>query len=139
MAVGDNWIGSVVSAIQHGADWPSTAIFITYDDCGCFYDHVPPPNGKLGVRLPMVIVSPYAKPAFTDSNDVGFVGMLAFVEHNFGQPALAADDAAAYDYAESFDYRKPARLAGTTMVTSRIPRSELTRVRAKVLDPDDAT
>ena len=45
-AAGDNWIGQVVSAIEHGPDWRSTAIFITYDDCGCFYDHVAPPPGS---------------------------------------------------------------------------------------------
>src|SRR3954463_772260 len=50
---GDNWIGQVVSAVMHGPQWRSTAIFITYDDCGCFYDHVLPPAGQ-GVRVPMV-------------------------------------------------------------------------------------
>jgi len=58
MATGDNWIGQVVSAIENGPDWSSTAIFITYDDCGCFYDHVVPgvnPDGtQQGVRVPMV-------------------------------------------------------------------------------------
>src|SRR5262249_55555658 len=49
------------------AEWQSTAVFITYDDCGCFADHVPPPPG-LGVREPMVIVSPWVKRASTDSN-----------------------------------------------------------------------
>src|SRR5439155_1658622 len=60
MKMGDNWIGQVVQAIENGPQWSSTAIFITYDDCGCFYDHVAPPAG-LGIRVPMVIVSPYAK------------------------------------------------------------------------------
>ena len=50
-----------------GPEWNSTAIFITYDDCGCFYDEVSPPAG-LGIRVPMVIVSPYARPGFTDSH-----------------------------------------------------------------------
>jgi phospholipase C len=40
MLQGDNWIGSIVSAIENGPQWDLTAIFITYDDCGCFYDHV---------------------------------------------------------------------------------------------------
>ena len=63
MLAGDNWIGRVVSAIQNGPDWASTAIFITYDDCGCFYDHVRPapqlrrdsagPAGADGDRQPV--------------------------------------------------------------------------------------
>ena len=70
MRVGDNWIGKALDAIQHGPEWSSTAVFITYDDCGCFYDHVPPGSNadgsKQGIRVPMVIVSPYAKRAGTD-------------------------------------------------------------------------
>ena len=71
MLLGDNWIGSVVSAIENGPHWSDTAIFITYDDCGCFYDHVAPPAG-LGVRVPMVIVSPYARSGYTDSSTASF-------------------------------------------------------------------
>ena len=83
MLQGDNWIGSVVSAIQHGVQWRSTAIFITYDDCGCFYDHAAPPSGW-GVRVPMVIVSPWAKPGHNDPRRASFSSMLAFTEHIFG-------------------------------------------------------
>src|SRR5262249_46859812 len=91
MQQGDNWIGRVVSAIQaDGTDWPTTAIFITYDDCGCFYDHVPPPPG-LGIRVPMVIVSPYAVPGYTDSNDANMNSLLAFTEHQFGLAPLSSE------------------------------------------------
>jgi phospholipase C len=137
MAVGDNWIGSVVSAVQNGPDWSSTAIFITYDDCGCFYDHVPPPNSRLGIRLPMVIVSPYAKPGYTDSRVVGFVGMLAFTEHIFGLPALSGDDASSYDYMNAFDFTSPPRLGKTKLVQTTIPASTLKKVRSAKLDLDD--
>jgi phospholipase C len=142
MAVGDNWIGSVVSAIQNGPDWPSTAIFITYDDCGCFYDHVPPPTSRLGIRLPMVIVSPYAKPGYTDSTNVSFVGMLAFTEHVFGLPALSGDDANSYDYMAAFDFTAPPRLAKTPLTGTTIPASTLKIVRSLKIDlddPDDTT
>ena len=64
MLRGDNWIGTIVQAIMNSSQWGSTAIFITYDDCGCFYDEVAPPAGA-GIRSPMVIVSPYAKAGFT--------------------------------------------------------------------------
>jgi phospholipase C len=103
MKTGDAWIAHLVNAIQNGPDWGSTAIFITYDDCGCFYDHVPPPSG-LGIRVPMVIVSPFVRSGYTDSNIASFDSILAYVEHTYHLPALSARDGAAYDYASSFNY-----------------------------------
>ena len=86
MIAGDNWIGQVVSAITSGPQWASTAVFITYDDCGCFYDHVPPPEPGMGIRVPMVIVSPYARRGFTDSNVATYASLLAFAEgHTWAQ------------------------------------------------------
>lgn len=137
MALGDNWIGSVVKSIQDGPDWASTAVFITWDDCGCFYDHVAPPNSRLGVRLPMIIVSPYVKPGYTDSTVVGFVGMLAFTEHVFNLPALSADDAASYDYMRAFDFTGAPNLAGTNLQQAHIPASVLKRSRSAPFDPND--
>jgi phospholipase C len=65
ITAGDDWLGSLVSAAMNGPEWRSTAIFITWDDCGCFYDQVRPgtnPDGTpQGPRVPLVIVSPYAK------------------------------------------------------------------------------
>ena len=136
MAFGDNYIGQVVSAIENGPDWGSTAIFITYDDCGCFYDHVPPPAGD-GIRVPMVIVSPFAKPGFTDSNNATFASMLAFTEHNFGLSPLTSADASAYDYADSFNFTQAPR-GPVHMVRSKVPAWEL-RWIAKQPPDDDAT
>jgi phospholipase C len=104
MALGDNWIGQLVSGLQSSPQWGSTAVFITYDDCGCFYDHVPPPTPQWGLRIPMVIVSPYARAGQTDSTPTSFVGMITFVEHLFGLPPLTATDRDSYDYAGSFDF-----------------------------------
>jgi len=103
MITGDNWLADQVNAVMDGPDWSLTAIFLVYDDCGCFYDHVPPPAG-LGIRVPMVIISPYAKPGFTDSRVATYASVLAFVEHDFGLAPLAVDDQLAYDYAGSFDF-----------------------------------
>src|SRR2546422_4724334 len=109
MLKGDNRIGQAVSAIMTSPQWSSTAIFITYDDCGCFYDHVPPPAG-LGIRVPMVIVSPYAIPGSTDSADASVASMLAFTEHMFGLAPLTSEDANAYDYSNSFGFLQSPRL-----------------------------
>jgi phospholipase C len=140
MLGGDNWIGSVISAIENGPDWASTAIFITYDDCGCFYDHVAPPvnpdGTQQGPRVPMVIVSPYAKAGFTDSTNATFASILAYTEHTFGLAALTANDAAAYDYADSFDYTQTP-LAGVRLTSHPLPPSSITYLKAHENEPDD--
>jgi phospholipase C len=137
MARGDNWIGQVVSAIENGPDWSSTAIFITYDDCGCFFDHVAPPSG-LGIRNPVVIVSPYARPAFTDSTQATTSSLLAFTEHTFAVPPLAPADANAYDYANAFDFSQTP-LSPARMTRTRIPAAEQAYLDAHPADPDDPT
>ncbi len=134
MAAGDNWIGQVVGAIENGPDWSSTAIFITYDDCGCFYDHVSPPAGE-GIRAPMVIVSPYAKPAFTDSTSGDVVGsILAFVEHNFGLAPLTTVDQNAYDFSNAFNF------AQVPLRPQTLPKPiRATPVPASAMDTSDPT
>ena len=137
MTVGDNWIGQVVNAIMQGPQWSSTAIFITYDDCGCFYDHVTPPAG-LGIRVPMVIASPYARPGYTDSNTASFDSMLAFTERTFGLAPLAVADAVAYDYFDSFDFgQHPQPPIG--LVQRRLPKAERHWLATHPPDPDDPT
>jgi phospholipase C len=127
MTAGDNWIGSVVNAIEQGPEWRSTAVFITYDDCGCFYDHMPPPSG-LSLRVPMVIVSPYAKPGYTDSTIASFASLLAYTEHVLSLATLGAADSTAYDYSSSFNYSQTP-LSGSTLTTRRVPRSSLRWIR----------
>jgi phospholipase C len=103
MIVGDNYIGEEVSAIQNGPDGASTTIFIYYDDCGCFYDHVAPPSG-LGLRLPLVIASPYAKASYTDHNVATNSSILAYMESVLGVSPVNEEDGSAYNFHESFDY-----------------------------------
>jgi phospholipase C len=102
MLVGDNQIAKEVSAIQKGPDGSSTTIFIYYDDCGCFYDHVTPPAG-LGIRSPLVIVSPLAKPGYTDHNVATSSSILAYTESVLGVSPVTEWDAKAYDFHESFN------------------------------------
>jgi phospholipase C len=133
MLVGDNWIGHVVSAIEHGPQWGSTAILIAYDDCGCFYDHVPPPAG-LGIRVPVVIVSPYARPGFTDHTTATLSSILAYVDHVFGLAPLGAD-ATAYPYTRSFNYRQQP-LAAVPLRSHPVSPAELAYLRRHPAPPD---
>jgi phospholipase C len=108
MTACDNYVGRLVSAVENGADWSSSAIFLTFDDFGGFYDQVPPsvnPDGtRQGPRLPLIIISPYAKPGFTDTTATSFAGILAYAEHTFGLSPLTVNDKSAYDFSNAFDY-----------------------------------
>jgi phospholipase C len=142
MVAGDNWIGQVVTALEKGPEWNSTAIFITYDDCGCFYDHVPPPTNpdgtRQGIRVPMVIVSPYARAGFTDSTPASFASILRFTEQTFGLPALSKNDAGAYDFAASFDYaQRP--LQGPALSDHSVPAASLDWLTRNPTQSDDPT
>jgi phospholipase C len=123
LARGDNYIGKIVNAVETGPHWDSTAILLTWDDCGCFYDHVKPPAGK-SFRNPMIIVSPWAKRGFTDSTSAEQpYSMLAFIERNFGLDNLSSSVNGAYDYAHSFDFSQTP-MQGIPMTHTTIPRAE---------------
>jgi phospholipase C len=127
MAVGDNWIGALTTALENGPEWSSTALFITYDDCGCFYDQVVPgtnPDGsQRGVRVPLVIVSPYAVAGHVDTTPTTFAGILAYVERNFGLPPLGVNDAAAYPFTKAFNYTQ-VPLAPVRMVQTPVTQAQ---------------
>jgi phospholipase C len=134
MTQGDNWIGSVADSLMNGPDWGASAMFITWDDCGCFYDHVPPPP-NLGIRVPMVIVSPFAKPAYTDSTTAAMASMMTYIEHTFALAPLWVTDRDAYDYANAFDYtQKP--LAPLHLSPRPVPPSSVKWIEAHPPAPD---
>ena len=122
----DNWVGQLVGAVERSPDWSSTAVFLTWDDCGCFYDQVAPgtnPDGtSQGPRVPMIIVSPFARPHFTDTTATTFTGILAFTEHNFELSPLGANDASAYPFSNAFDFGHRA-LKPVRMVQRPLPAS----------------
>jgi phospholipase C len=105
MGLGDEYIAQEVRAIQEGPDGASTTIFIYYDDCGCFYDHLKPPRG-LGIRLPLVIVSPYAKPGFVDDHVATNSSILAYMENVLHVAPVDELDANAYNFSRAFNYKQ---------------------------------
>ena len=130
MMAGDNWIGQVVQAIQNGSpsQWDSTALFLSYDDCGCFYDHVAPPVRGMGIRVPMLIVSPYARPHFVDHGSASLASPLAFIESNWGLAPLGNEDTGAYDFGNAFDYSQ-APLGPEPMRFTPLPKREVRYLR----------
>jgi phospholipase C len=85
---GPDWVASVVNAIgSNTALWNTSAIFVVWDDWGGWYDHVPPQwldYDGLGFRVPMLVISPYAKQGYVTHVPYEFGSVLKFVENNFG-------------------------------------------------------
>ena len=77
---------ALINAVMEGPDWNSTAIFLGWDDWGGFYDNVAPPtidkNG-FGIRVPFIVISPYAKKHFVDHQILSSDAMLKFIEDDF--------------------------------------------------------
>ena len=108
---GPSWVASVVNAIGNSQYWSNTAIIITWDDWGGWYDHVSPapPTGpglinsyEYGFRVPLIVVSPYAKPAYISHQVNDFGSILKFIEKNFGLSNVAPGASPAYADATSF-------------------------------------
>ena len=104
---GPDWVGSLVNAIGHGPDWDSTAIFVVWDDWGGWYDHVAPKQLDvygLGMRVPLIVISPYVREGHISHVDHEFGSIMRFVEETFGLETLASSDARADDLLDCFDF-----------------------------------
>ena len=83
---GQAWVTSVINAVMRSPDWSSSAIFVAWDDWGGFYDHVDPPvvdKQGYGIRVPGLVISPYAKTGYIDHETLSFDAYLKFVEDDF--------------------------------------------------------
>jgi phospholipase C len=111
---GPSWVASVVNAIGTSQYWKDTAIIITWDDWGGWYDQVAPPqihnSYESGLRVPLIIVSPYAKAAYISHVNHDFGSVLKFVEKVFGlgeiDPAVGYADSRADDLSDCFDFNQ---------------------------------
>jgi phospholipase C len=118
---GENWTVAQINALMTGSDWPSSAVFVTYDDFGGFYDHVPPPPVDiygLGPRVPLLIISPYAKKGYISHTQYELSSMIKFAEEVFGLPSLGQRDVLANDTTDSFDFTQTPR--NPLMLTPRL-------------------
>jgi phospholipase C len=110
---GPEWVASIVNAIGQSQYWDSTAIFVTWDDPGGWYDHVPPKMldyDGLGFRVPLVVISPYAKQDYVSHVHYELASILRFIEDRFGLKSLSASDARATSPArDCFDFSQSPR------------------------------
>jgi phospholipase C len=142
---GPSWVASIVNAIGNSGYWANTAIIITWDDWGGWYDHVAPKvinddvswgSGYVyGFRVPLIVVSPYAKSAYISHITHDFGSVLKFIETTFNLPSLGYADAAADDLSDCFNLAQtpltfqviPAPLDAAHFINDKRPPS----------DPDD--
>jgi phospholipase C len=104
---GENWSVKVLNAVMHGPDWHSTVVFVTWDDFGGLYDHLAPPQVDqfgLGPRVPLLIISPYAKRGYVSHTVYDHTSVLKFIETRYGLQVLTSRDAAASNMLDSFDF-----------------------------------
>lgn len=110
---GPSWVASVVNAVGQSKFWNTTAIFVQWDDWGGLYDHVPPPHKDydgLGFRVPLLVISPYAKKNYVSHVQYETASVLRFAEDLYGLPHLAAADRRATSpAADCFDFTQPPR------------------------------
>jgi phospholipase C len=97
ISTGQSYVTNLINTVMAGPDWASTAIFVTWDDWGGFYDHVVPPSvdrNGYGLRVPGLVISPFAKAGFIDHQTLSFDAYLKFIEDDFlgGQRLDPASD-----------------------------------------------
>jgi phospholipase C len=110
---GPKWVGAVVDAVGKSQYWNSTAIVITWDDWGGFYDHEPPAffdtMGGLGFRVPLIVVSPFVPKGEISHTQYEFGSILKFVEDTFALGSMRTTDVRATSIADMFDLHKAPR------------------------------
>lgn len=142
---GPAWVSSVVNAIGNSSYWANTAIIIVWDDWGGWYDHVAPKvindgvswgSGYVyGFRVPLIVVSPYAKPAYISHVTHDFGSILKFIETTFALPSLGYADVAADDLTDCFMLtQSPVTFQQITGVP---PASAFINAKRSSVPPDD--
>jgi phospholipase C len=148
--VGEEFVASIVQGLMRAPTWKRTALFITYDEHGGYYDHVPPPPAiepdsiapiqeptqpplaagtynRYGFRVPTIVVSPWARAGYTSSVVQDHTSLDAFIERKWNLPAMTFRDANAHPMTDYFDFRraafaKPPKLAAAPGLAAGLAR-----------------
>ena len=142
---GPAWVASIVNAIGNSPYWANTAIIITWDDWGGWYDHVAPKvihdgvswgsGYAYGFRVPLIIISPYAKASYISHATHDFGSVLRFVETTFRLPSLGYADSVADDFADCFSLTQ--RPLSFQTLTAAFDAAHFINDKRKPTDPDD--
>jgi phospholipase C len=124
MQKGAAYVSKIINSLMNSSSWSSTAFFLAYDEGGGLYDHVPPQTAvvpdnippqlgptndvddysRTGFRVPMIVISPFAKQGYVSHTVMDTTAILKFIETRFGLPSLTNRDAAQPDMSEFFDF-----------------------------------
>jgi phospholipase C len=125
---GEIYVASLINALIQSPSWSSSVFFPTWDEGGAFYDHVPPvstvnPDGirpsdlmpgdfqgdftHTGFRVPLIVISPFAKKGYVSHTPTDYTAMLKFIETRWNLANLTKRDAAQADMTEFFDWTAP--------------------------------
>ena len=142
---GPSWVASIVNSIGNSPYWANTAIIITWDDWGGWFDHVAPKVVNDGVswgsgyvygfRVPLIVVSPYAKTAYISHVTHDFGSILKFTEKVFGLPSLGYADAPADDFSDCFVLTQPPNAFKT--IPAALDAAHFINDKTPPTDPDD--
>ncbi len=162
IAYGENFLSKVVNACQNSPQWSKLALFITYDEHGGYFDHVPPPAAvepddiqpilglssdgtfkaafdRYGFRVPFMVVSPWAQPAYVSHQVSDHTSVLAFIEKKWNLPPMTKRDAAAWDLTDMFDVSAPNFETPVKMPAPPSIDGTLAQCRADGEDPPTGT
>jgi phospholipase C len=140
---GPSWVTSVVNAIGGSPYWKSTVIVVLWDDWGGWYDDAPPPQldfRGLGIRVPCIVISPYAKAGYVSHTQYEFGSVLKLVEEVFnlpriGPPSLGFTDSRAASMLDVFDFNQKPH--GFSPIAARYPESSFLNERPSYVPPDN--
>jgi len=107
---GQSFVRNLVNSLQQSSAWPSSALLLTYDSWGGWYDHVAPPAGY-GFRTPALMVSALAKKGVIDHTLLDFTSILHFIQRNWSLKATLPGQRPANDFGNAFAFDVPARQA----------------------------
>jgi phospholipase C len=135
---GPSWVTSIVNAIGNSEYWSNTVILLTWDDWGGWYDHVPPQilnSYEYGFRVPMIVISQYAKPGYISHVTHDFGSILKFIEQTFNLPSLGYADAPADNLSDFFNLSQTATQFQT--ITPPPNDAQCKSDPSPATDPDD--
>jgi phospholipase C len=128
ITLGQRVVRTMLQTLMQSDAWDSSAVLITYDDWGGWYDHVPPPQVDqygYGFRVPTLLISPYARKGFIDHTQLDHTSILKFIEANWGIPPLAERDGNANNLTSAFDFSSPPRDPVFLTASRAVPKPQV--------------